>query len=62
MNLRQLSFIFSMFSLAFLSCAAEKTTSKKAVFTHFTYQGNDEVYKNNPLLPDEFYTPILQGC
>lgn len=62
MNLRQLSFIFSIFSLAFLSCAAEKTTSKKAVFTHFTYQGNDEVYKNNPLLPDEFYTPILQGC
>ncbi|BES60904.1 glycoside hydrolase family 43 protein [Dysgonomonas capnocytophagoides] len=28
----------------------------------FTYQGNDQVYKDNPLKADEFYTPILQGC
>ncbi|MDR0864885.1 MAG: glycoside hydrolase family 43 protein [Candidatus Symbiothrix sp.] len=32
------------------------------LFTHFTYTGNDEVYRNNPLAPDEFYSPILQGC
>ncbi|MBP1615770.1 MAG: glycoside hydrolase 43 family protein, partial [Bacteroidetes bacterium] len=32
------------------------------LFTQFIYQGNDQVYIDNPLLPDEFYTPILQGC
>jgi len=32
------------------------------IFTQFTYHGNDKVYKDNPLQPDEFYTPILQGC
>jgi len=32
------------------------------VFTQFTYQGDDQVYTDYPLKPDEFYTPILQGC
>lgn len=32
------------------------------VFTQFTYQGNDRIYADNPLQPDEFYSPILQGC
>jgi len=32
------------------------------VFTQFTYRGNDQIYKDNPLQPDEFYIPILQGC
>gem|GEM_PF-724674 len=32
------------------------------LFTQFTYRGDDPVYKENPLKPDEFYTPILQGC
>lgn len=32
------------------------------VFTNATYQGNDRVYKDNPLKENEFYTPILQGC
>ncbi|HNU77523.1 MAG TPA: family 43 glycosylhydrolase [Prolixibacteraceae bacterium] len=32
------------------------------VFTNFVYQGNDEVYNDFPLKPDEFYNPILQGC
>lgn len=36
--------------------------SQTPIFTQFTYQGNDKVYKDNPLQPDEFYTPILQGC
>ena len=31
-------------------------------FMQFTYRGNDQVYKDNPLGADEFYTPILQGC
>jgi xylan 1,4-beta-xylosidase len=32
------------------------------LFTRFVYQGDDEIYKNHPLEPDEFYTPVLQGC
>lgn len=32
------------------------------VFSQFEYQGDDQVYNNNPLESDEFYTPILQGC
>ena len=31
-------------------------------FTNFAYQGNDKVYNDFPLKPDEFYNPILQGC
>lgn len=31
-------------------------------FTEFVYQGQDPVYENHPLQPDEFYNPILQGC
>lgn len=32
------------------------------LFSKFIYEGDDEIYKNYPLQPDEFYTPILQGC
>ena len=32
------------------------------LFTQFIYRGEDQVYKDNPLKSDEFYTPILQGC
>ena len=40
-----------------------KNESRNApVFKQFTYQGDDQVYKDYPLKPDEFYTPILQGC
>lgn len=31
------------------------------VFSDFVYAGNDQVYIDNPLEEDEFYTPILQG-
>lgn len=38
-------------------------TAKNApVFSKFIYQGNDQIYTNNPLKADEFYNPILQGC
>ncbi len=40
----------------------EKLTKNSPVFSKFIYQGNDQVYKDNPLKPDEFYNPILQGC
>ncbi|KDN54373.1 glycoside hydrolase family 43 protein [Flavobacterium seoulense] len=39
-----------------------KQKSNSPLFSNFTYQGNDQVYKDNPLKSDEFYTPILQGC
>lgn len=43
--------------------AAKGKASKNApVFTNFVYQGDDKIYKENPLQPDEFYNPILQGC
>ncbi len=32
------------------------------VFSKSVYQGDDQVYKDYPLNPDEFYNPILQGC
>ncbi|WP_313092586.1 glycoside hydrolase family 43 protein [Chryseobacterium flavum] len=31
-------------------------------FSDFNYRGNDKIYNENPLKPDEFYSPILQGC
>lgn len=57
-------------ALAFLSLMGfdAKTQSKgksskgAPVFSNVVYQGNDHVYKDNPLGPDEFYNPILQGC
>ena len=39
-----------------------KQKSNPALFSNFTYQGNDKVYTDNPLKADEFYTPLLQGC
>jgi len=39
----------------------EKCTNPP-VFSNFVYQGNDQLYKDNPLEADEFYNPILQGC
>ncbi|WP_346857944.1 glycoside hydrolase family 43 protein [uncultured Draconibacterium sp.] len=42
---------------------AEKSKITNApIFSNFVYQGNDDIYANNPLKPDEFYNPILQGC
>lgn len=62
--------------IAFIACALlisstgisgknkvnQKTQKNSPAFSMFTYQGNDQVYKDNPLKADEFYTPILQGC
>ena len=39
-----------------------KVTAKAPLFTQFSYRGDDRIYRENPLQPDEFYTPILQGC
>nr|WP_294898803.1 glycoside hydrolase family 43 protein [uncultured Pedobacter sp.] len=40
--------------------AQGKSVSPK--FTDFIYTGDDQIYKEQPLKSDEFYTPILQGC
>jgi alpha-N-arabinofuranosidase len=37
-------------------------TTNSPLFTNFVYHGNDKVYNDFPLKPDEFYNPILQGC
>lgn len=42
--------------------AQKKTHSNHPVFSQFIYQGEDPVYEESPLQPDEFYNPILQGC
>src|SRR5690606_32348628 len=39
-----------------------KASKNAPVFLNAVYQGDDKVYKDNPLGPDEFYNPILQGC
>ncbi|QEK50425.1 glycoside hydrolase family 43 protein [Pedobacter aquae] len=51
-------------SLALLSTAAfsQSKSENAPIFTQATYQGDDQIYKDNPLKPGEFYNPILQGC
>ncbi|MBW8243524.1 glycoside hydrolase family 43 protein [Muricauda oceani] len=39
-----------------------KKANNIPVFTKVVYEGNDQVYLDNPLQDNEFYTPILQGC
>ena len=41
---------------------AVKSSNKAPVFSKAIYQGDDHVYRDYPLEPDEFYNPILQGC
>ncbi len=38
------------------------TSISAQTFSDFNYRGNDKIYNDNPLKPDEFYSPILQGC
>ena len=51
--------------LSFNYASSQKITKNikdAPVFSNFIYKGNDNIYNENPLKPDEFYTPILQGC
>jgi alpha-N-arabinofuranosidase len=41
--------------------AQSKKVKNAPIFSNFVYQGDDQVYKDNPLKENEFYTPILQG-
>ncbi|MDR0799084.1 MAG: glycoside hydrolase family 43 protein, partial [Dysgonamonadaceae bacterium] len=54
--------IVLLLCLAFSLSAIAQSATNAPLFTHFSYTGNDEVYRNYPLAADEFYSPILQGC
>jgi xylan 1,4-beta-xylosidase len=60
-----LTVLLALFSNAVIY-GSDKPKGKQAknapLFSGFVYQGNDKVYNENPLKPDEFYNPILQGC
>lgn len=55
--------IMGLLSFTGVNSQTKKETSKNpAIFSNAVYKGNDQVYIDNPLKSDEFYTPILQGC
>ncbi|MFO7370216.1 MAG: family 43 glycosylhydrolase, partial [Bacteroidales bacterium] len=60
-----LTVLLTLISVAGISQNKNQKRNQPAnspVFTDFVYQGNDKVYNDFPLEPDEFYNPILQGC
>lgn len=60
-QVQQLLLMLVLFS--FMGANSQNKSKNNApLFSNFTYQGNDQVYRDNPLKSDEFYTPILQGC
>ena len=56
--------MFLSVALFSMTNASSQNKPKKnaPLFSNFTYKGDDQVYKDYPLGPDEFYTPLLQGC
>ncbi|MEJ6979506.1 glycoside hydrolase family 43 protein [Pedobacter sp. P351] len=58
--------IIPLLSILFFSEVSSQERSKASMnaplFTQFSYRGDDRIYKENPLQPDEFFTPVLQGC
>jgi len=59
--------IFSLCQTGSAQSGVKKKSSQvksknNPTFTQFVYQGDDDVYRENPLGDDEFYNPILQGC
>lgn len=55
-----LAAMLSMFDAS--SQEAKKAVKNAPVFSEFSYRGDDQIYNENPLQSDEFYTPLLQGC
>ncbi|WP_026728887.1 glycoside hydrolase family 43 protein [Flavobacterium denitrificans] len=60
--LLSLLFLFSFSEIKIKDSLVKAQVGKMPIFSNVVYTGNDDIYKNNPLKPDEFYTPILQGC
>lgn len=52
----------SMASAAAFAQTTPVSSGNAPVFSAFMYKGDDQIYKDNPLQKDEFYSPILQGC
>jgi xylan 1,4-beta-xylosidase len=57
-----LLFLFSFNAITLKDTLTEKPIKKGPIFSNVIYHGDDNIYKNNPLKPDEFYSPVLQGC
>ena len=68
MNKLKISLVSATVALVVVSALQLKAQSPvrpakgAPVFSDVVYQGNDQVYKDNPLEDGEFYNPILQGC
>jgi alpha-N-arabinofuranosidase len=54
--------LFSFMDLCAQNDPSDKSERHAPVFSNVVYQGDDQVYKEFPLAPGEFYNPILQGC
>ncbi|MBO9586592.1 MAG: glycoside hydrolase family 43 protein [Flavobacterium sp.] len=67
MNKKKTFLLMASLLLSFANLQAQESSSKKKngkapIFSNVIYKGDDQIYKNNPLKEDEFYSPILQGC
>lgn len=61
-NIMDLTFFRNKTYVLAAAALLSVTTISAQTFSDFTYHGNDKIYSDNPLKPDEFYSPILQGC
>ncbi|MDT0688769.1 glycoside hydrolase family 43 protein [Salegentibacter sp. F188] len=59
MKKNQVSLITALLALFFFT--GSNAQKNVPIFSSVVYEGNDDVYKEHPLEPDEFYNPILQG-
>lgn len=57
-----LLFLFSFKGTQVNDTLIKRQIQKAPIFSNVVYQGDDNIYKNNPLKSDEFYSPVLQGC
>ncbi|WNI37381.1 glycoside hydrolase family 43 protein [Chryseobacterium sp. SG20098] len=61
-NIMNLAFFRNKTNILAAAALLSVTTISAQTFSDFNYRGNDKIYNDNPLKPDEFYSPILQGC
>ena len=63
MNYKIIPVAVSIIMFSLQAAFGQAVQSKSSpVFSDFVYQGDDQVYKDTQLKPDEFFNPILQGC
>lgn len=61
-NIMDLTFFRNKTQVLAAAALLSVTSISAQTFSDFNYRGNDKIYNDNPLKPDEFYSPILQGC